>query len=271
VAPSNKSQGVAGAKYAENMLHARNVALFVDTTNPYTQSLAKDFSDQFQADGRTIVVKESYMVGHPATLPAALQDALKHHPDLIYFAGYGSDLGTLLTDLVSLGAPSTLLVLGGDALYELNYPSSARAAFNRLRFTAFAYPDQWDVLGLTARKPAFFSEYANAFDPNRQHTVSPYGYIRPDSDVMLSYDASVALLKGCSIALNAGKQTLTREDVQQALAQLHGPNAFQGVSGQIAFDSHGDPIDKSIVILYVDPDGHIKMEPVRLGQFSSSS
>ena len=158
-------------------------------------------------------------------------------------------------------------MLGGDALYELNYPSSARAAFSRLRFTTFAYPDQWDVLGVGTRKPAFFSEYAAAFDPDRQHTGSPYGYTRSDNDAILSYDALVALLKGCNIALSAGQKTITPENLRQALARINGPNAFQGVSGQIAFDADGDPIDKAIVILYVDPNGHIKMEPARLGQF----
>jgi ABC-type branched-subunit amino acid transport system substrate-binding protein len=136
-----------------------------------------------------------------------------------------------------------------------------------LRFTTFAYPDQWDVLGVGARKPAFFSEYAAAFDPDRQHTGSPYGYTRSDNDAILSYDALMALLKGCSMALSADQKTLTPENLRQALAQINGRNAFQGVSGRIAFDASGDPIDKAIVILYVDPDGHIKMEPTRLGQF----
>jgi serine/threonine protein kinase len=268
VAPSNKTQGIAGAKYAEQTLHAHKIALFVDNANLYSQSLAKDFSDQFTADGNTIAVTEKYTVGNPATLPGALQDALKHNPDLIYFSGYASDLGTLLTDLVSMSAPSSLLILGGDALYELNYPSSARAGFSRLRFTAFAYPDEWGVLGMAAREPAFFSEYPAAFDPNQQHAGSPYGYTRPDSDVMLSYDAMIALLKGCSGALSGGKQTITPEDLRQALTQIQGSNAFQGVSGLIVFGPQGDPVDKSIVILYVDPDGHIKMEPARLGRFS---
>jgi serine/threonine protein kinase len=39
----------------------------------------------------------------------------------------------------------------------------------------------------------------------------------------------------------------------------------------IARDPHGDPIDKAIVILYVDPDGHIKMEPTRPGRFLPGS
>lgn len=43
--------------------------------------------------------------------------------------------------------------------------------------------------------------------------------------------------------------------------------AIQGVSGQIALGPDGNPIDKAIVILYVDPQGHVKMEPIRVGRF----
>jgi len=77
----------------------------------------------------------------------------------------------------------------------------------------------------------------------------------------------VALQKGCDIALSSGKQTITPQDLRQALSTMNGVNSFQGVSGQISFAANGDPIDKAIVVLYVDSQGHIKMEPTRLGRF----
>ncbi|HEU5226397.1 MAG TPA: ABC transporter substrate-binding protein [Ktedonobacteraceae bacterium] len=255
VAPSNKSQGIAGAKYAENTLKARNVALFVDPANLYSQSLAQDFSQQFRADGNTIVTTENYTVGKPDTLQQSLRDALSHNPDLIYFSGYASDVGVLLTDIVTINAPANLQVLGGDALYELGgYPSSARPAFSRLHFTTFAYPDEWEALGFAAQKPAFFSQYASTFDPVKQHPGT-YGYSRPSSDAILSYDATLALLNAYNTAV-AGKTTVSGSDLQQALTQT----SFQGVSGQIKFDGNGDPVDKAIVVLFVDPNGHIQME-----------
>jgi serine/threonine protein kinase/ABC-type branched-subunit amino acid transport system substrate-binding protein len=264
VAPSNRTQGIAGAQYAEQVLHAKTVALFYDPTDPYSQSLAQDFSQQFLSNGNKVVDSETYTVGKPTTLPALLQKALATHPDLIYFSGYSSDVSTILINL----PPGNLPVMGGDALYELaGYPSSARAGFSRLRFTTFAYPDEWDVLGYSSQKPAFFGAYAADFDPNNDHTGSPYGFTRPDNDTILAYDAMVALLKGCDIALSSGKQAIAPQDLRQALSTINGTNAFQGVSGQISFGANGDPIDKAIVVLYVDPQGHIKMEPARLGRF----
>jgi len=260
VAPSNKGQAIAGAHYAEQVLHARNVALFVDPADAYSSSLASDFRQQFVADGNQVVVTENYTVGGQGQgmLPSLLQDALSHSPDAIYFSGYASDISVLLTNLPTSGPFANLQVLGGDALYEVHgYPTSAHANFTRLRFTAFAYPDEWDVAGFAALKPPFFADYSNAFKPGWQQPGGKYGYTRPSSDVMLSYDATLALLTASKIALNAGKSSLTPNDVLQSLRQITGAQTLQGVSGPIAFGSNGDPINKPFVVLAVDALGRI--------------
>jgi ABC-type branched-subunit amino acid transport system substrate-binding protein len=128
-----------------------------------------------------------------------------------------------------------------------------------LRFTAFAYPDEWDVQGLGSQKPAFFSEYANDFDPNHKHTTgSPYGFTRPDADAMLSYDATTAMLNAVATAAKASTN-VTMSNVETALLQH---TAFQGVSGWITFDHNGDPVNKALVVLTVDSQGHIQMQNV---------
>ena len=55
VAPPNVTQGVIGAHFAETNLHATRVALFVDDTDPYSQTLAQAFSNQFTQDGGQII------------------------------------------------------------------------------------------------------------------------------------------------------------------------------------------------------------------------
>ncbi len=260
VNPPDAVQAAVGAKYAENTLHAHNVALFVDTSDPYSQSLANGFSKQFTADGNKIVATENYTEGKASTLPPDLNDALSHNPDLIYFAGYSNDVSVLLTDLPTSGQFATLQVMGGDGLYELSgYPTTARTGFGRLHFTAFAYPDEWGVQGLASKEPPFFNDYANTYDPGHTHTANPYGYDRADNDSILSFDAMQALLYGSKIALSGGKTVITPVDLQQALSKLNGANAFQGASGQIAFGSDGNPISKAVVVLFVDPNDHIKL------------
>jgi len=259
VAPANKIQGIVGARYAEHTMNAKSAVLFVDPTDSYSQSLAQDFSQQFLADGNQIVATEDYTKGNASSISSRLSDALSHHPDIIYFSGYASDIDTLISDPASGTTP----ILGGDALYELSgYPHGGRGGFGRLYFTTFAYPDEWNVLHYKP-VPAFFTEYPNDFDPAQQHhTGSPYGFTRADNDVILSYDAMVALLKGANNALSTGKTELVPADLQQGLKQISGTNGFQGVSGQIAFGPDGGPVNKAIVILHVSDQGLIQMEPM---------
>src|SRR5207302_4869120 len=54
VAPPDTSQAAAGAKYAEQTLHDKAVALFEDPTDSYSKSLGEAFKRQFTADGNSI-------------------------------------------------------------------------------------------------------------------------------------------------------------------------------------------------------------------------
>ncbi|GHO89481.1 bifunctional serine/threonine-protein kinase/ABC transporter substrate-binding protein [Dictyobacter formicarum] len=264
VVPPNKQQGIQAAKYAEQTLHARTVTLFYDPQDSYSQSLAQDFRQQYEGIDKNKIITEQYTIGKADTIASAVHDSANKPTDLIYFSGYATDVSTVLSDL----PPGNLPVMGGDALYELGgYQSSARANFSRLRFTSFAYPDEWDVLKYSAQKPGFFNEYSSAFNPDGQHPGGAYGFTRADNDVILSYDATVTMLTAYNIALNIGKQNPTPQDLRQALLKINGANAIQGVSGQISIGANGDPVDKAILVLYVDQTGHIHMEPSYLGRF----
>ncbi len=258
IVPPNIRQAIAGAKYAEQELHATKVALFVDPNDPYCNTLAAGFTQQFvNLDGNKIVDTETYTRGKDqARLPGLLQKALDSHPDLIYFAGYANDLDVLLRNFPS--SQPDLQVLGGDSYYQLGAYSPS-TPLSRLRFTAFAYPDEWSLLGMNESQEPFFSEYPAAFNPaNADHHEKPYGFTRADSDTILSYDAMIVLLQGCQNGL-ALQDTLTTEGLRKGLTQITGAKAIQGLSGQISFGSNGDPVNKAVVILYIDQDRHIHM------------
>jgi eukaryotic-like serine/threonine-protein kinase len=270
VAPPNKDQGIVGATYSEKVLQARSVALFYDPADSYSKTLAQAFQNQFTADGNQIVVTEKYTVGKPDNFVQFLNDAETHNPDLIYFSGYASDASVLLTDLPTSGQFANLQVMGGDALYELGgYTSSARGARVRLHFTTFAYPDEWGILchsgqSFACSLPSFFTDYKADYDPNNQHTSGSYGYSRADGDTILSYDATLVMLTASSNALaNTTKTVITPNDLLQALKQINGQQAIQGVSGQIAFGSDGNPIQKAFVILKVVNGGFFVEDSVQ--------
>jgi ABC-type branched-subunit amino acid transport system substrate-binding protein len=261
VAPSDTSQSGVAAQYALNTLGAKNVAVFEDTNDSYSQSLAQGFSSQFQAKGGTAQTV-NYTIGDADSITSALNQALgmSPAPDLIYFAGYANDVSTILEKLPS---SSNLRVLGGDALYNLGgYPQAARAGFNRLRFTAFAYPDEWGVLGHGSQQPSFYRDYGKYFDPYNAHKPnSAYDFNRAPYNVVLSYDATLALVTASKNVLAGGKTSFTPDDIRQALTEINGAKAIQGASGQISFGSDGNPVDKAVLILHVSPEGFIQMDP----------
>ncbi|HEY0755064.1 MAG TPA: bifunctional serine/threonine-protein kinase/ABC transporter substrate-binding protein [Ktedonobacteraceae bacterium] len=258
VAPSIKDQGRAGAQYAERFLSARRVAVFVDPVDPYSESLADEFSQQFIADGKSIVATENYTVGQPNTVLNRIPDALNSKPDLIYFAGHPQDASIVLSNLPPCKVPACLQVLGGDALYELGgYSDDAKDKLYRLYFTAFAYPDEWSILAHSNAAPSFFSEYPQAFDPAGQHMPGDYGYRRTDSNVMLAYDAMKVLLSAADIAFVGTRQGLTPGDLQVALTEISGLKATQGVSGLISFGPDGEPQSKVVLVLHFDQNKFI--------------
>jgi serine/threonine protein kinase/ABC-type branched-subunit amino acid transport system substrate-binding protein len=252
------TQGSVGALYAEQSIHARKAAVFVDEKNNFVLSLANGFKNRFTSDGNTIVATENYTVGQSQTLSPLLQDALSKHPDVIYFAGYPGDTEGVLSNL----RPSDPIVLGGSSLYQLEgYSAKARKGLAHLRFTAYSYPDEWEKLGLTAQKPAFFADYQSTYDPNSLHLGAPYGYDRPDGTTLEMYDAISVLLYTCSIAL-AEKSSITGSDLQYVLTQVKSQYAFQGVTSQISFGSDSNPTDRAIVIICVAQGNFLKMDGI---------
>ncbi len=236
-------------------MHATRVALFQDNADPYSQTLAKAFSDQFTKDGGTIVKTETYTVGKANNFVQLLNDAETASPNLIYFSGYAADASVLLTDLPTSGPFASLQVMGGDALYELGgYQSSSHAAGVRMHFTTFAHPDEWGAL----------CSYKAAFNPNNKYDNGIYGYARADGDVILSYDATTTMLTAAeNVLANTTKTSLTPADLLRGLRQIHGAQAIQGVSGQISLDAQGNPSNKALVILKVAPQGFIQIDSVQ--------
>ncbi len=274
IVPPDSKQATTGAIFTENVLHAKAAALFIDPSDAYSVSIGNAFAQKFVSDGNTVVVTEHYTVGKPATVTTALQDALFHNPDVIYFAGLADDANAVLAHLPTEGRFSQIKVVGGDGLYSIgSYSNDATVQhnFHRLCFSAFAYADTWGYLGASAKQPAFFSDYPAFFDPYQQHGMGAYGYSRADGDVILSYDATMVLLEAYKTVLSAKEGTtvtmsVTPIELRDALASITASNAIQGATGQIAFGTNNDPLNKVVVMLAVSQAGLIQLQSVH-GKF----
>jgi ABC-type branched-subunit amino acid transport system substrate-binding protein len=274
-APPNKYQVTVGVHYAEQILHARNAVLFEALNDNYSQNLATDFREQFQQrDGHRILQTETYNAAD-ANVSNIIQEkaghACSYNPDLIYFTGRSDEMIRLLNSLNPCGKNNDVKIMGGDTLYQLtSAPNSGYPpyAYNRLYFTAFAYPNEWAQAGQAQFQPSFFNDYPQDFDPGQHYAAAPaYGHTLANSHVILAYDAMNTLLSAISAAtLNALRTNTARftpEDLRVALTHIQGQQALQGASGIIDFGrvQNGDPIDKVVVMLRVDEHGKTELVP----------
>ncbi len=257
VVPPDSQQGVLGAQFvATHFPDAQSVAVFSAPDNPYSSTLEEAFTKAVGKFGKK-VIPETYKrmdlkYQRDENISLDLQNAIHNSAQLIYFTGYSDDLNSLMNDLNSPGFQQMKIpVIAGDAAYDLSGYSGK--GYQNLFFTAFAFPDQW---GDTSKNPCavsqspLFCEYAADFDPHHQHP-GQYGFSRVDSNVMLSYDALNMLVHA---SINTGKKVedITPKDMWNELLKLR---SFPGASGSITLGPDGNPIDKPMVILYVNSDG----------------
>jgi ABC-type branched-subunit amino acid transport system substrate-binding protein len=250
VAPTDQQQAIVAAQYVSDTLHAKHVALFVDSNDSYSNSLASAFKGALQGtDGKVVTNTYTYVKGDPNTIDVQMNTVLQQQPDLIYFAGYVDDVSVVLSHLTACqNHQQCLLVMGGDALYvQGNYSLQDFKNYDHLLFTSFAFQPQDQI-----RHPQFFTDYARFFDPKGLYRAGTYGYNATDADAILSYDATSVFVQAREqLATQQRTSHLTIQAMQQVLHTLH----VDGVSGSISFDQDGNPVHKGVVILKGSANG----------------
>lgn len=261
VSPTNQEQATVGAQYAQQVLHASRIALFVDASDPYSLSLAHDFAGNFTGQSEQAaptIIREPYTEGEPDTMLAALHSAVAQHADLIYFSGYASDVGTILKNLPPCHGKTCLLVMGGDGLYlQGDYTLGSLTNYQRLRFTSFTFP----VTGKSATpaQQQFEAAFNRDFDPSNQYQPDTYGYNLPEAHTMLSYDTMRILVYAANTLMTYDDVNFSPEDLQAALSQIDTEHPFAGLSWPIAFGAFGNDINGGAVIIAGNANGKLSL------------
>ncbi|TMC24547.1 MAG: ABC transporter substrate-binding protein, partial [Chloroflexi bacterium] len=230
------------------------VAVYEDQ-DPFAQNLIDNFTQQFVADGHDNPPRVTYQrLSTPAQMAEILKKALQMGPEAILLAGSRStDTGNFLA---AIPDSSNVKVLTDASIYPIaDAPPGKFGHTSRLVFVSPGFPDEWNIIPSSIKAPSFFNEYKDKFDPYNQHKGVPYGYQRPDASAMQAYDAVLALVKGIRLARTTHQNVISGDDLQQALQQIKGSQAVQGVTGQISFGTDGDPVNKEIVVLQAEEHG----------------
>ncbi len=270
VAPLNTDEAKAALTYITK--HAYKKILLAQDRNQqdsYAQTLASAFASTFESRSGVKVrytesyqspsvplngaTRDQYMTNQFAGMHS---DICADQPDLIYFAGRGTDLGSFLTALSQGGACSLgpLDVMSGDdasTLVGMRMPSSGDLKI-RVFYTGLAHSDEWNAFPPGSDNVKNYQQFTDAFAVNGFATAD-----LADGDAMMTHDAVLSAATAARIDQLAVTDPGT---VAAYFLRFRCTKFIPGASGEIAFDQSGNPIDKAMPIIQIQPDGSVTQE-----------
>lgn len=276
VTPTNSDAARAAVSYVKKQ-HYRKVMLIHDRNDQdlYSANIADVFRNEYHNS-----VSSAPPVESPYETPAGpLKQinrldfmtsafAQKHaeicaeKPNLIYFAGRGVDLKAFLTVLADGGAcglPSIDVLTSDDATSILGIPLPNFDGLKvEILYTGVATKDEWNS-AMPAQPDSkenykkFVSAFRNQFgfkekkdDLKKDDLLDGYAIMYHD-----------AVLTATMLARYSPSPVDNPETVANSINAITCDEPVPGASGKIAFSSstHGNPINKAMPIMQIQPDG----------------
>ncbi|MFA5845014.1 MAG: branched-chain amino acid ABC transporter substrate-binding protein [Coriobacteriia bacterium] len=226
-------QGPFAADYAFKEA-GKKAAFVVDDSTVYGVGLADEWAKQFEADGGKVLGREK--TGDKDTDFKALVTKIKStNPDIVYYGGiYNS--GALLSKQVKEGGLA-VPVMSGDGSFD---------------------PEWIKLAGIDAAEGDMASNVGLPIDlmPKGQDFMAAYkaefpGEVPAAYDAY-SYDAANVIIKAIIVAAKeVGVDKVATTEGKKAIIAAVGKTDFEGVTGQVKFDSKGDTLNKTITVYAV--------------------
>ena len=218
-------QGTVLANFAQQKLNAKTAAVLINNSSDYSDGIAKSFIEEAEKLGITIVGKEGYADGDK-DFKAQLTKIAPTNPDVLMVPEYYEQAALIATQAREVGIKST-----------------------------FIGPDGWDGIAKALDKSAYgavensyFTNHYSAQDTSEkvQNFLKAYRAKyneEPSAFSALGYDA--AYIVKASIE-KAG--STDRKAVVEAMKNIN----YDGVTGQLTFDSKNNPVKAVTIIKVVD-------------------
>ena len=200
----------------------------VDDTTTYGVGLSNYFTTDFMKAGGTILGRESITSASETTaIPGLVTKILGLQPDLVFYGGVTSQGGADLKKAIAAANPAAhtdmLPFLGGDGI--ANDSQWATKATPAGAINSIGTIPSFDAkLATTSAAQDFANQYKAAF-PGADFT----------SYSTIAYDAAMIEINVIKQLIKDGK-AVTRANVRAGVAGI----SYNGLSGQIGFDSNGD-------------------------------
>ncbi len=226
-------QGKVDALIAAQQLNTKT-AYVIDDKTTYGKGLAGYFTQNFQADGGTIVGSQEIDANQTTNFPAVATDIIGKHPDVVFFGGLSSSGGgALKADLVSAGG--NIPMVGGDGIADdPSWISTAGAGANNTYGTVAAP----EISALTSTAATRFKGAYTAFVAGK-----------PDNELLpysaQAYDAAMIEIQAIKNVIASGN-AVTRAAVREQVAKTN----YTGLTGRISFDANGDNSGQKVFSVY---------------------
>jgi ABC-type branched-subunit amino acid transport system substrate-binding protein len=203
-------QGPFAAKLIATHLHAKTAAVIHDNTT-YAKGLAEQTVTTLKQLGVNVVYFNSIVPGEK-DYTSVLTRVKSLNPDVVYYTGYFAETGILVKQAKQLGMKA--IFMGGDASSDPTLLKTAGDAANGMIITTAP------LAQFISGAQDFVQKYKSAYNTG------------PGPFSVYEYDAVQVVAQAIK---NAG--STDPKKIDQA---LHGIKGYQGLTGDITFDSKGD-------------------------------
>lgn len=265
MAPTASDQAAATAAYLKP---TASRVLIVRDTNPkdiWLQSIDEAFRRTFEDETHKVVVPpetyDSQLGGVANAMRGILRNICVQKPEVVYFAGRTPALVSFVQALPGRPCPELAInvIAGADAVEFVTKVSrsdtelrNGLSANTSVRYTGQAHPESWK-----ASLESFSAASTSHFIATCEYcfnTLFP-GESLEDAGAIVGHDAIVTAVT----AIRQGSGPNYEPDlITQWFKRLHGIDAIPGASGWISLDPLGNPVNKAVPILQVNPDGTLK-------------
>jgi branched-chain amino acid transport system substrate-binding protein len=215
-------QGQVMARFALGDLGAKKGLIIKDISSDYSIGLAREFRRNFEAGGGRVVQELGYKHAQDSFRGLLLQ-ARGREPDIVFLPGH-DESGAIIREAVQTGMPGTFL--GGDGWVTDSFLERG----GRLLEKGF-YCTHWDENASRPASRSFVGLARGSRGPGAGLLNAPEA---------LAFDAVMLIADALERAGSANREALRR-----ALAETR---AWEGVTGSISFDAHGDPIKEAVIM-----------------------
>ncbi len=237
-AHNDKVQGAVAAEFAYKELGLKNAATIHDGS-VYAEQLANVFAEKFEELGGTVVAQEAVNETDTDMKPVLTRIA-SMEPDLIYYPIFMPAGGFMTRQAREVDGLEEITLMGADGLFNPDYIEAAGEA------TVGMYLSSPDLTSLGGAYQDFLDKHMDKYN---EDTLSVYHANAYDA-TMLIFEA----IKQAAKQSEDGTLYIPRQGIRDALYSIQN---YQGLTGSLTCNEHGDCADPKIVVYEIadyDPE-----------------